>query len=605
MSEKKTFYPLVGVEKEVHLIDYINVVLRRWKIVLLMLVLVFCAVSLRTLLMQPIYEAEATLEVGGKKQNSLLEEIDIGRERSIETEIEKLRSRSLAETAIKHLNLHWQVGAVSEGLGFTVGEFVVNADLLGLRVELLDAGTYRVTDLNGKLLCKAHNHKLCNFPGGKILVDIEDGRGGQFIEFERVPVDILVEGFLRNLSIREVGKMTNVIKISYRDTDPVKARDIVNLLIDGYLDKNVTSRTLEAGKAAEFISQQLSGIKSKLDYSEQQLQEYKVQTGLITLGPEGRSLVEKMVALEQEQAELDLKRQRVEFAVNSLREAIRSESVFTPPTIEDIPQIADAANQLAELEAQKNGLLVDFTLAHPMVVEIQAQIRQVQETMLSNYKSIRQELLLRERDIVKTITGLEVQLEDIPEAELELAKRLRVNQVNSELYTFLLQKQQEAKIAQASTISDASVIDSALTPRVPVAPNKRKNLALGLILGIMLGVGTAFLLDYMDQTLKTTEDIREKLDLNVFGIIPRIPFADEDDKLPSKRLVTTLSPKSPVVESFRALRTNLNFATGKEKHKAIMITSSLPNEGKSTVTGNLAVVMAQTGAKVLLVGCDL
>jgi tyrosine-protein kinase Etk/Wzc len=149
------------------------------------------------------------------------------------------------------------------------------------------------------------------------------------------------------------------------------------------------------------------------------------------------------------------------------------------------------------------------------------------------------------------------------------------------------------------------IIDPALTPKFPIMPNKRKNLALGLILGLMLGVGLAFLLDYMDRTIKTTEDVQEKLGLNVFGIIPRIPFADEDEKLPSKRLVTSLEPKSPVVEAFRAVRTNLNYLTAKEKHKVILITSSLPGEGKSTVAGNLAVVLSQIGSRVLLVGCDL
>ena len=122
--------------------------------------------------------------------------------------------------------------------------------------------------------------------------------------------------------------------------------------------------------------------------------------------------------------------------------------------------------------------------------------------------------------------------------------------------------------------------------------------------GLMLGVGLVFLLDYMDQTIKTTDDVRDKLGLSVFGIIPRIPFADEDAKLPRKRLITTLAPKAPVVEAFRALRTNLHYILGKKSHKVIMITSSLPNEGKSTVSGNLAVVLAQTGAKVLLIGCD-
>jgi len=109
----------------------------------------------------------------------------------------------------------------------------------------------------------------------------------------------------------------------------------------------------------------------------------------------------------------------------------------------------------------------------------------------------------------------------------------------------------------------------------------------------------------MDQTIKTAEDVKEKLGLNVFGIIPRIPFADEDAKMPRKRLVTTLHAHSPVVESFRALRTNLNYLIAKEKHKIIMVTSSMPGEGKSTISGNLAVVLSQTGAKVLLIGCDL
>ncbi len=199
----------------------------------------------------------------------------------------------------------------------------------------------------------------------------------------------------------------------------------------------------------------------------------------------------------------------------------------------------------------------------------------------------------------------EKKLEQVPQEELELARMTRANKVNADLYTYLLQRQQETRIAEASSTSNIEIIDRALTPTSPIRPNKRKNLALGLILGLMLGVGLTFLLDYMDQTIKTSEDVQEKLGLNVFGIIPRIPFADEDAKLPSKRLVTNLEPKSPVVEAFRALRTNLNYLTAKEKHKVILITSSLPSEGKSTVAGNLAVVLSQTGSRVLLVGCDL
>ena len=330
-----------------------------------------------------------------------------------------------------------------------------------------------------------------------------------------------------------------------------------------------------------------------------------LETGLITLGPEGGGLVEKLVNLDQQKAEIALKRQRVEYAIAELKKAIASGAVFTSPTIEGVPQIAEAANRLAELEAELKSLLVDYTPAHPAVIEVESQINRVEEAMLSTYQSVRQELVLQERDLGKTIAGFDERLKDVPPAELELAKRTRVHKVNAELYNFLLQKQQEAQIAQASTLGNVEVIDPALTPKVPIKPNKKKNLALGLILGLMLGVGLTFLLDYMDRTVKTADDIREILDLNVFGIIPRIPLADQDTKLPGKRLVTTLAPKAPSVEAFRALRTNLNYTIAKQKHKLILVTSSLPGEGKSTVSGNLAVVIAQTGSKVLLVGCDL
>ena len=409
----------------------------------------------------------------------------------------------------------------------------------------------------------------------------------------------------RSIRVVEMGKGSNMLRVSSQHSDPERARDVVNLLVEAYLETNVATKTREAGKTVDFISEQLSGLKANLDQAEQALQEYKVQTGLTTLGPEGGSLVGKVVGLEQQKAELNLKRHRVEYAIDTLQQALRRGTPFTPPVIEGAPQLAESAARLAELEAARKGLLVNYTPAHPAVVENEASIRRVQEAMLSTYQSLRQELSMGERDAALTIAGYDEQLKDVPETELELAKRTRVHKVNAELYNFLLQKQQEAKIAQASTISSVEVIDPALAPETPVRPNRKRSMALGLFLGLMLGCGVAFLLSYMDQSIKTTKDVREKLGLAVLGIIPRIPFADEDARLPEKRLVTTLEPRSPSVEAFRTLRTNISFLTARETHKVILVTSSLPNEGKSTVSGNLAVILAQTGAKVLLVGCDL
>ncbi len=605
MAEQPVPRPLPSQEKEVHLSDYLNVLLRRWKIAAIVFALVFAGVATYTFVAQPVYEASSTLEIGGKKKDNLLDEIKAGGEGSLQTEIEKLRSRSLAEQVVRRLNLQWQITDYSSGLDVRLLQFNFNGDFPQLRIELTGPSAFRLLDHAGRAVASGQSGQLVGVGKESLQIEIAAGKPGDFLVLEQQPVDTIVDGLLSALTVAEVGKMTNVVRVAYRSTDPERARDVVNLLVEGYMSLNVAQRTAEAGKAVDFITSQLEGVKSRLDRSEQELQEYKVQTGRVTLGPEGNTLLQKVVTVEQQKADLALKRQRLDLAIEELSRALRSNGSFTPPTIEGVPQIAELAGKLAELEAERKAMLNDYTPAHPAVIKIQSDIHRVQDAMLSTYRTVRQELALGEADLGKTLAGFEAQMGEIPAAELELAKRMRVNQVNSELYTFLLQKQQEASIAEASTLSAATVIDKALTPLKPVKPNKPKNLALGLVLGIMLGVGLVFLLDYMDQSIKTSDDVRDRLGLTVLGIIPRIPFADEDATLPVKRLVTSLSSRSPVVESFRALRTNINFITARESHKVILITSSLPDEGKSTVSGNLAAVLAQTGARVLLVGCDL
>jgi tyrosine-protein kinase Etk/Wzc len=593
-------------EKEVHLSDYLYVLLRRWKIAVVVFAVVFVGIAVYSFVAQPIYEASSTLEIGSeKKNNNIIDEIKAGGEGTLQTEIEKFRSRSLAEQVIRRLNLHWQITNYSKGLDIRLLQFNFNGDFPQLRIELTSSTGFRVLDHAGRTLATGQSGQVLNINKDILQLEIVSGAAGDFLVLEQQPIDGIVNDLLSSLTVAEVGKMTNVIRVAYRSSDPEQARDVVNLLVEGYMSINVAQRTAEAGKAVDFISSQLEGVKSKLDSSEQELQEYKVRTGRVTLGPEGNTLLQKVVSVEQQKADLVLKRQRIDFAIQELSRALSNNGSFTPPTIEGVPQLATLAGKLAELEAERKSMLNDYTPAHPAVIKIQSDINRVQNALLSTYRTVRQELALSESDLGKTLAGFEVQMGEIPEAELELAKRMRVNQVNSELYTFLLQKQQEASIAEASTLSAATVIDKAVAPVKPVKPDKKKNLALGFALGLMLGVGVIFLLDYMDQTIKTSEDVRDKLGLSILGIIPRIPFADKDAALPGKRLVTTLSSRSPVVEAFRSLRTNLNFITARESHKVILVTSSLPDEGKSTISGNLATIFAQSGAKVLLVGCDL
>ena len=270
--------------------------------------------------------------------------------------------------------------------------------------------------------------------------------------------------------------------------------------------------------------------------------------------------------------------------------------------VQDVPGVQPEVSRLLELRAKRNDLLRSYTLAHPAVREIDDTLRQVEEKIAGAARLAVQGLDQQLGDLNRALGQNSERLQQMPTQELELVRLTRSNKVNAELYSYLLQRQQETRIRQASTSSSVEIIDRAQLPQSPVKPNTRKNLALGLVLGAMLGIGLTFLLDYLDRTIKDEDDVQEKLGLPVLGTIPKIDKAADGS---AGRLITSLEPLSPACEAFLALRTNLLYIVTSLKHKTILVTSCLPDEGKSTVAANLAVTLAQTGAQTLLVDCDL
>ncbi len=183
---------------------------------------------------------------------------------------------------------------------------------------------------------------------------------------------------------------------------------------------------------------------------------------------------------------------------------------------------------------------------------------------------------------------------------------MRHTTVSAEVYTLLLQKREEARIAKASTISSINVIDPAITPATPLRPNKRKNLMLGLLVGLMLGAGLGFFQEYLDDTIKDAEGARREFSAPVLAIIPFIPHRNGDSaEEHGLSLIAQREPKSSVAEAFRGLRTSLHFSAINREKKLLIFTSAFAGEGKTTIAANLAATLVQTGARTLLIDCDL
>ncbi len=538
-APKKT----AGFERpqEINIYDYISVIIRRRKTFVIVFLAVFITVLINTLQMKPVYEAFATLyvkeEMGGR--GGVLGELAPSISRSIKAEIEILKSRTLAEQVVKKLHMDWAISEKSKELKFNILEFTSTAKEPFYKIELAGADEFKVLDHKDRVIGNGKSGALFKNNQINLLLNDISGEMGNSFKLSLLPRDRVADGLRGGIQAVEVGQYTNVLRISYYSTDPELARDVVNTLLQSYLEQSVAYKSEEASRVAQFVEEQLDNLRKELDISEGKLQEYKSLTGVMKLDSEAEKLID--IISEKERAK-------------------------------------------AELEVQKQKLLAEYTEVHPAVKSIIKQQEAIQR-QLALYESKIQSLPLKERN---------------------LAALTRVSKVGSDSYVFLLQKREEANIAKASTISNVNIIDPALTPSWPVKPDKRKNILLGFLAAMGLGIVLCFFQEYLDDTIKTADEAKRIMGMPLLAVIPKITGSAQESNIPKDiDLIVQREPNSVVSEAFRALRTSLHFSGISKENKIMLVTSAFPQEGKSVISSNLACIFSQTGARVLIVDCDL
>src|SRR6185369_14316720 len=397
----------------------------------------------------------------------------------------------------------------------------------------------------------------------------------------------------------EVGNKTGIIRLSYQGTDPRRARDLVNTLAQAYQERNVTFKSQEASKTLEFIEEQLETTKKDLDESEKNLQLFKSASGSVKLGADSTELVKKLADFDGQLSTGGLQKKQLEYSIASLREAIRKGAVHIPAAGLKDDASGGLTSRLAELDVQRQTLLSELSEGHPQVKALKAQIDELQTKLLATYEAGLKGLSRHEAGLKQELNRYETQFRKLPEAERELARLMRLTKVNADIYTFLLQKHEESRLTKAATISNISVIDAAITPITPIKPNKKKNLLIGLMVGLMLATGATLFMEYLDDTIKDAESARRELGAPILAVIPAITPIEGDSLSRQGSIITLREPKSAISEAFRSLRTSLHFSAINREKKVILNTSTFPGEGKTTIIANLAVTLVQTGARVL------
>ncbi len=451
---------------------------------------------------------------------------------------------------------------------------------------------------------------------------------------------------------------TDILIINFESESQLEAKEVSNALAFALIQQDTDYARIEFRNTKEFLANQLEEEDRRLRASEEDLRLYKLEHGISLLSEETHQLIEQSsqitALLSEAEIELEVTTSHLNF--------LQSELSYQDTILRDVdviltsPLLEKLKNEIVENQSRYVNLLTrpEYSTNHPELVSLnntiesgKAKLNDEMQRIISMKESSSDPLKYRS-SIIEKISVAKVQknifeskvasLRDavsdynkkmaiLPDTEVELARLQRNNSINERIFTMLKEKYADAQIAEKSKVGNIRIVEEASLPYLPIKPNKKMNLIIALVLGIGLGIGSALLIHSLDPKITTYDDVRRYVGLPILGSIPHISISDSDideieqmikketgsekeklldfRKQIEARLITNYAPKSSASEAFRILRTNILAKKKTDKSMVIIVTSAGPKEGKTTIHSNLAIAIAQLGAKAILLDLDL
>jgi capsular exopolysaccharide synthesis family protein len=424
--------------------------------------------------------------------------------------------------------------------------------------------------------------------------------------------DTVVDNVLRNLSVKRSGT-TYVIDVTFKSNNPAKAAAIANAYADAYLIEQMQAKYDASQGATRWLNQRLDELQPQVEQAEAAVQQYKAQHGL--LASVGSTLTEQEISnlntqLDQAKADMAEKDARMRTAQQEVQAGSSGENLAGPLTS---PTVSALRNQQAEVSAKVADLQTKYGPRHPEVQRAQRQLADINTQIsaelarqVSNLRSEDAIAAQRVASLQASLAGAKGTLIGNNAASVELDDLQRRATAASTLYDSLLARAKQISAEQGSEQADARVVSLAKIPLKPTYPNKPMNLALGLMLGVGAGAGAVFLIEALARGVNTTEDVERFFNLPHLGSVLSLASTTNTKLagIDASRYVAD-KPLSAFSEAFRNLRASILFSRTDGGIKVVALTSALPGEGKTTTAVCLGKSMAMSGAKVVIVDCDL
>ncbi|MDF1563922.1 MAG: polysaccharide biosynthesis tyrosine autokinase [Deltaproteobacteria bacterium] len=422
-------------------------------------------------------------------------------------------------------------------------------------------------------------------------------------------------GILRSVVTVSPEKETWMVWINVEDRDPERAARISTAVAETYRDANLQRRTTGTEDALSWLDEQMEKIKPRLEESENALFEFRKQNDMLSSSLEDRqNMVSKELA-DLSEAVTQLRTRRIELEARAQRiETIRKEG----GELGALPEVARSTTMellkrdLFALLKDKAGLEERYGAKHPKLIEAQRSVDSTRRELdlevqklvgatLNEYQTVRD----AEQRTAKELARKKSEAFALNEKEIGYNRLLRQKENLERIYGMIVNRSKEAGLSGEQTTNNVQVVDRATVPWRPVKPRLTFSLTIAALFGLLLGVALAFLLEFLDNTVKTKEDIEADTGQTFLGIIPLIAERAAAAKDDAVELYLLANPRGHVAEACRAIRTNLLFMSPEQPLRRIVVTSAGPREGKTTTVVDLGVVMAQGGSTVCLIDTDM
>jgi len=411
--------------------------------------------------------------------------------------------------------------------------------------------------------------------------------------------DKLANKLIEKVSINPINKETSILKLNIREQTPRKSIHILNKITEIYIRSGLNEKNLMAINTIHFIDDQLAIIQDSLSAIERKLEIFK------TLHP-NLEIVDKEYGTYFQKQKLDysLSEQSVNIKyykslLSYLKNDKNANSIVSPTSMGiSNPELNNLINQLLQLYAKKGELQLTTTGKNPTYIAVLSQINHTKKIIIENVNNLISSASIYEVDLIDRITIFDKKINKLPEAEKDYLILRRKYEYNEQTAIYLQQKRYEASLAKAGTESDHKVIDFArLDSEKPTSPRKSLTYFIALLFGILIPISFISLRDFFSDTIKSKSDLLKSTNIPILGLVGHSDNA--------RSLVIPNASKSIIAESFRALRTNIQYLAADKEKKVITVTSSIGGEGKTFTTINLAAIIALSGHKTILIGGDL